>query len=47
LVFGPKVRPIGLGERATFADVGQTIAEFLGVGPLRAGRSFLKEIWNG
>ncbi len=47
LAYGAKVRPLGIGERATFADVGQTVAEFLGVGPLASGRSFLREIWNG
>jgi len=45
LVVGPKVRPAALGERATFADVGQTVAEFLGTGPLAAGKSFLREVW--
>ncbi len=47
LVAGPKVRSVGIGERSTFADVGQTIAEFLGVQPLAAGRSFLTEVWSG
>ena len=47
LVLGPRVRPTALGERATFADVGQTIAEFLGVPPLDAGTSFLREVWTG
>ncbi|MHB1327323.1 MAG: phosphopentomutase [Gemmatimonadales bacterium] len=47
LVYGPKVRPVSLGERTTFADMGQTVAEFLGVAPLPAGRSFLGEIWSG
>ncbi|MGH7583328.1 MAG: phosphopentomutase, partial [Gemmatimonadales bacterium] len=28
LATGPSVRPVTVGERATFADVGQTIAEF-------------------
>ncbi|HEY4322137.1 MAG TPA: phosphopentomutase [Gemmatimonadales bacterium] len=45
LVAGPRVRPVDLGERGSFADIGQTVAEFLGVGPLAAGRSFLSEIW--
>jgi phosphopentomutase len=45
LVAGPRVRPVDLGERGTFADIGQTVAEFLGTGPLAAGRSFLSEIW--
>jgi phosphopentomutase len=46
LVVGPKVRPVSIGERNTFADLGQTIAEFLGVAPLAAGTSFLGEVWS-
>ncbi len=46
LAYGPRVRPISLGERRTFADVGQTVAEFLGVAPLPSGTSFLAEIWD-
>lgn len=45
LVFGPRVRPVNLGRRLTFADVGQTVAEFLGVPALAAGTSFLNEVW--
>ena len=45
LVFGPKVRPADLGRRRTFADIGQTVAEFLGVPALGAGTSFLPEVW--
>jgi phosphopentomutase len=45
LVFGPKVRPTDLGRRRTFADIGQTVAEFLGVPALGAGTSFLPEVW--
>ncbi len=44
LVYGPRVRAVPLGERRTFADVGQTVADFLGVGPLAAGTSFLGEV---
>ncbi len=44
LVCGPRVRPVGVGERATFADLGQTAAEHFGVTPLGAGTSFLKEV---
>jgi len=47
LAYGPRVRPVPIGERSTFADVEQTVAEFLGVGPLGVGRSFLGEVWNG
>jgi phosphopentomutase len=37
-------RGIDLGTRATFADLGQTIAELFGVGPLEHGSSFLGAI---
>jgi len=47
LVLGRRVRPVSLGTRSTFADVGQTLAEFFGVTPLASGRSFLAEIWDG
>jgi phosphopentomutase len=33
-----------IGLRPTFADLGQTIAEVFGVGPLESGRSFLRQI---
>jgi phosphopentomutase len=46
LVAGPRVRPVPLGRRRTFADVGQTVADFLGVPPLLAGTSFLPEVWS-
>lgn len=46
LVFGPGVRPVDLGARASFADVGQTAAEFLGVGRLPAGTSFLADVFK-
>jgi phosphopentomutase len=45
LVLGPKVRPVDLGRRDTFADIGQTVAEFLEVPALPAGTSFLSEVW--
>ena len=45
LVTGPRVRPVDLGRRATMADMGQTVAEFLGVTPLSTGTSFLTEVW--
>ncbi len=35
-----------LGTRSTFADLGATLAEAFGVGPLAAGRSFLSEAWT-
>ncbi len=47
LAVGPRVRARPIGVRQTFADVGQTLAEFFGLAPLPAGRSFLAEIWDG
>ena len=45
LVAGPRVRAgIDLGTRATFADLGQTIAEVFGVGQLLHGTSFFHDI---
>jgi phosphopentomutase len=44
LAFGPPVRPAPLGERASFCDLGQTIAAGLGVPPLARGTSFLEVI---
>lgn len=46
LVIGPRVHARALGVRSTFADVGQTLAEFFGVAPLLSGQSFLAEIWH-
>ena len=44
LLTGRRVRPVDLGTRATFADLGQTIADNFGVGPLAHGTSFLDHI---
>jgi phosphopentomutase len=42
---GPAIRAgVDLGTRATFADLGQTIADLFGVGPLDHGASFLPAI---
>ena len=44
LVAGARVRPTDLGERATFADLGATVGEWLGVGFRGRGTSFLSEL---
>ena len=45
LLAGKHVRPdVDLGTRASFADLGQSIAENFGVGPLAHGTSFLEDI---
>jgi len=42
---GPHVRRgVDIGTRQTFADLGQTLAENFGVGPLPHGTSFLEDI---
>jgi phosphopentomutase len=46
LVLGPRVRPVDLGRRRTFADIGQTVAEFFQVPALASGTSFLSEVWR-
>ena len=44
LVLGPRVRPVALGERRTFADMGATVAEYFELGSLAAGTSFLASV---
>ena len=45
MLAGAAVRPgVDLGTRQTFADLGQTMAELFGIGPLPDGTSFLREI---
>jgi phosphopentomutase len=42
---GKMIRPgTDVGTRATFADLGQTVAEIFGVGPLAHGTSFLRDV---
>ncbi len=45
LVYGEAVKPgVDLGVRKTFADLGQTISEYLGLGAKFEAKSFLAEI---
>jgi phosphopentomutase len=44
LAIGPAVAPVNLGVRQTFADLGATVGEWLGVSYRGAGQSFLKEL---
>jgi phosphopentomutase len=46
LVLGAGSRPVPLGDRATFADLGQTLADIFGVPPLAHGTSFRRELWG-
>jgi phosphopentomutase len=48
LAYGERVRPgVNLGTRESFADLGATIAELLGIEPLPDGTSFVAEIMSG
>jgi phosphopentomutase len=44
LVVGPPVRPVELGRRQTFSDLGATAAEWLGTRFRGRGESFLSAI---
>jgi len=46
LVTGAGTRPVPLGDRATFADLGQTLADVFEVAPLAHGTSFRRELWG-
>ncbi|MBO67103.1 MAG: phosphopentomutase [Acidiferrobacteraceae bacterium] len=46
LAFGPNVIPGSLGQRETFADIGQTLAEHLEVGRLSNGTSFYSSLMS-
>ena len=47
LALGEAVHPVPLGERATFADLGATVAEWLNVGFRGRGTSFLPILERG
>lgn len=45
LIYGKGIRRgINLGTRGSFADIGATVADYLGLKPTAIGKSFLKEI---
>lgn len=44
LVYGDKILPKNLGTRSTYADIGATVCEILGVDFRGEGKSFAKEI---
>ena len=44
VVAGPGVAAVNLGERSTFADIGQTLCEHLSLSPTEYGTSFLKTL---
>jgi phosphopentomutase len=44
LVLGPRVRPVNVGTRSTFSDLGAAVAEWFGIGFRGRGTSFLTAI---
>ncbi|TLM77005.1 phosphopentomutase [Microbulbifer harenosus] len=44
LFFGPGISPVRLGRRHSFADIGQTLAEFFRLPPLSSGCSFYSRL---
>ena len=43
LLWGPGIAPRNAGSRSTFADIGETVAQHLGLAPGKHGTSFLKD----
>lgn len=43
IMFGPRVKPSFIGQRQSYADLGQTAADYLGLPPLQTGKSFLHD----
>jgi phosphopentomutase len=44
LALGPAVRPVALGRRSTFADLGATVADWFGIAFRGRGASFLPQL---
>ena len=43
ILFGPGIKPQFIGGRATYADIGQTLADYFKLPPLAHGTSFLEK----
>lgn len=41
LVYGQCIKPVNFGTRSSFADIGQSVAEYLGAKPVENGESFM------
>ncbi len=44
LVYGKRIKPVNIGKRYTFADIGQTVASHHNLPPLLVGKSFYEDI---
>ncbi|WP_322862585.1 phosphopentomutase [Aeromonas allosaccharophila] len=43
LLYGNNIKPVSLGRRESFADIGQSISEYFGLSPMDYGVSMLKD----
>ncbi len=46
LVYSKKLKPCSIGQRETFADIGQTVADYFDLQPMDYGTSFLPDIFE-
>lgn len=46
VVLGPRVKPVNLGTRSSFADIAATVAELLEAPLETPGRSFASALWS-
>lgn len=46
LVYSKNLKPCALGKRETFADIGQTVADYFDLQPMDYGKSFLPDIFE-
>ena len=44
LIYGKNVKPVNLGIRKTFSDIGKTIDDIFGINSKIEGNSFLNDI---
>lgn len=42
LVYSPNIKPVDLGQRDSFADIGQTVASYFDLSPMEYGNSMFK-----
>ena len=41
LMYGRKIKPVNLGTRETFADIGATVLDYFGITPVFAGDTMI------
>lgn len=46
IVYGKHIKPVNIGTRAGFCDIGKTVCDYLGVVNILEGNSFLEDIYE-